>query len=117
MICPKCEQEAPWVENKEKYGQNYGKSFMCYFCKPCDMYVGCHNNTKEPLGTMADSDTMKWRQQTHRALDIFWQNRGMKREEVYKKLKDWFGEEIHIGSSNIQKCRNIINAIPEIFKS
>ena len=117
MICPKCEKEAPWVENKEKYGKNYGKSFMCYFCKQCDTYVGCHNNTKEPLGTMADRDTLKWRQQAHASIDPLWKNRGYERKEVYRKLKEWFGEEIHIGSAGIKRCRDIINAIPEIFKS
>lgn len=54
MICPYCKRPAKWVENKEIYGKNYGKSYMMWLCKPCDAYVGCHNNTKEPLGTLAN---------------------------------------------------------------
>lgn len=116
MICPKCEKEAPWVENKEKYGKNYGKSYMCYFCKDCDTYVGCHNNTKTPLGTMADNDTMKWRSKAHAVIDPLWKNYGYTREEVYRRLRYWFGEDIHIGSCNIERCRDVINAIQSIFK-
>ena len=50
MICPYCNKEAKWCENKVIYGKNYGKSYMCYYCKDCDAYVGCHNNTKFPNG-------------------------------------------------------------------
>lgn len=57
MICPYCKKEALWCENKEIYGKNYGKSYMCWLCKECDAYVGCHNNTKKPLGTMANKTT------------------------------------------------------------
>lgn len=59
MKCPKCNNEAIWCENKEIYGKNYGKSYMMWLCKPCDMYVGCHNNTKVPLGIMSDKETRK----------------------------------------------------------
>ena len=50
MNCNHCNQEAEWVENKEVYGKNYGQSYMIWLCRPCDAYVGCHNNTKTPKG-------------------------------------------------------------------
>ena len=56
MICPYCQKEAPWISNEEVYGKRYGKSYMCYYCKDCDAYVGCHDNTKRALGTMANQE-------------------------------------------------------------
>lgn len=115
VICPKCNEPAPWVENKEKYGRNYGKSYMCYFCKPCGTYVGCHNNTREPLGTLADKETQQWRIKTHAVLDPLWKKQGYKRGNVYYKLDDYFGESIHIGESNIERCKEIMRAVEKIF--
>ena len=114
VICPKCNKEAPWVENKEKYGRNFGKSFMCYFCKPCGTYVGCHENTRRPLGTMADKELMQLRMKAHATIDPLWKDGKMKRKEVYKLLKEKFGREIHIGESDIETCKKIINPSPAI---
>jgi len=116
IICPKCNKEAPWVENKEKYGRNFGKSFMCYFCKPCGTYVGCHENTRRPLGTMADKELMEWRMKAHRIIDPLWKGGQYKRKSVYIRLNEAFGEEIHIGSADIENCKQIINTIPLIFQ-
>jgi hypothetical protein len=116
MICPKCNKEAPWVENKARYGRNFGKSYMCYYCKDCDTYVGCHNNSQRPLGTMADKETMKWRKNAHEVVDELWKENGYKRGAVYARLQDAFGEVIHIGESNIERCKEIIKTVPLIFQ-
>lgn len=113
IICPKCNKPAPWVENKEKYGRNYGKSYMCYFCKPCGTYVGCHNNTEKPLGTMADKETMEWRKKAHNVIDPLWKSGVYKRKEIYQMLSLEFRTEIHIGESNIKRCKEIIEFIEE----
>ena len=109
VICPKCNKPAPWVENKEKYGRNFGKSFMCYFCKPCGTYVGCHNNTRTPLGTMADNSLMKIRRNAHAVFDKLWKGKEarMSRKEAYQLLKEKFGKEIHIASASIEECKRL----------
>lgn len=111
MICPYCGKEAKWCENKEVYGRNYGKSYMCYYCKDCDAYVGCHNNTRVALGTMANKELRDWRQKAHAVFDPFWQKWGMTRDEAYEMLKTKFGREIHIGEADIQTCQQIIKAL------
>lgn len=111
IICPKCNKKAPWVENKEKYGRNYGRSYMCYYCKPCGTYVGCHNNTRKPLGTMADAELMGWRMKAHAAIDPLWKNGKMTRKEVYGMLKEKLGKEIHVGESDIETCKSIIEIV------
>ncbi|MBT7339193.1 MAG: hypothetical protein HN802_05845 [Candidatus Jacksonbacteria bacterium] len=108
MICPYCKKEARWCENKERYGRNYGKSYMCYWCQNCDAYVGCHQNTKRALGTMANKELRGWRMKAHASIDPIWRNGHAHRKKVYKDMKRHFGREIHIGESNIEQCKDII---------
>ena len=117
MICPYCNKEAEWVENKKIYGKNFGKSYMAWFCKECDAYVGCHNNTKRPLGTMANKELRTARIQAHEVINPLYENGKRSRNYVYKVLSDAFGEVIHIGESDIQKCEEIIKTAKLIFKS
>jgi len=108
MICPYCNQPAKYGPNEEFYGKRYGRSYMCYYCKPCDAYVGTHNNTTEPLGTMANRELRQWRMKAHDAFDPFWRKWGMKRNEAYEMLNTAFGKDIHIGSADIETCQKII---------
>jgi len=106
--CSFCSKKAVWVENKAVYGRNYGKSFMCWLCKDCDAYVGCHNNTRRPLGTMADDQTRKWRQAVHRRIDPLWKSGDMSRKEVYKKISDGIGFQFHTGEADVETCKKVL---------
>jgi hypothetical protein len=115
MKCQYCQKEAEWVENKEIYGKNYGKSYMMWLCKDCNAYVGCHNNTKKPLGTLANEELRTLRKQAkdlfiQKKLDGDWSNRELK-SKAYQFLKDVFGKEFHFGESTEQECKEIINLI------
>ena len=109
MICPYCNKEAKFCENKEIYGKNYGKSYMCYLCKPCDAYVGTHNNTSRALGTMANRELRQWRIKAHAAIDPLWKSKVYRRKDIYKSLRKLFGKKIHIGESDVQTCKDIVN--------
>jgi len=111
MICPYCKKEAQWVENKEIYGSNYGKSYMCYLCKDCNAYVGCHNNSRFPLGTMANEELRRWRIETHKHLDRLWKDKIFTRRQVYRMLETVFGKEVHIGEADINMCKNILRKL------
>jgi hypothetical protein len=106
--CPYCEKEAPWCENKEKYGKNYGKSYMCYYCKDCDSYVGCHENTRKPLGTMANKELRQWRMSVHEYIDPLWKEGNIKRGSLYRILSEHLGYEYHTGESDIETCKKIL---------
>jgi len=110
VICPYCGKEPEWVANEVVYGNRFGKSYMCYWCKPCDAYVGCHNNTRNPLGTMANKELRQWRMKAHAAIDPLWKSKQWSRGKVYKTLSDMFGREIHVGKSDIETCKEIINS-------
>lgn len=120
MTCPYCQKETKWCENKEIYGRNYGKSYMCYFCRPCWAYVGCHQNTKKPLGTIANAETREWRKKVHAVLDPIWQNhqhKRSKRERIYERLSRRIygknGKSFHVGESDIGTCKKALEILSE----
>jgi hypothetical protein len=110
MNCPYCNQPAKYGPNEYFYnGKRYGRSYMCYYCKPCGAYVGTHNNTTVPLGTMANQELRKWRKEAHNAFDRVWKNKRISRKEAYRWLSKTLGvKEIHIGESDIFTCKEII---------
>lgn len=115
MICPYCGNEANWVENKEIYGRNYGKSYMMYLCKPCDAYVGCHNNSKKPLGVMANKELREWRKRVHSLIDPIWRSGKLRRGQVYARLSRALGFQYHTGESDIETCKRVLAIAPEIL--
>jgi hypothetical protein len=106
--CPYCGKAAEWRENSCVYGRNYGDSYMIWICFNCDAYCGCHQNTQTPLGTMANGELREWRQKAHKAIDPIWKNGEMTRPQVYTALQKHFGREIHVGESDIETCKLII---------
>lgn len=108
MRCHYCGKQARWCENKEKYGRNYGKSYMCYLCE-CGAYVGCHNNTRTPLGSLANEELQQLRHQVHLKIDPYWQTGKISRDELYEKLSKKLGfKRYHTGRTNIEMCKNIL---------
>ncbi len=113
MICPYCKIKAKWVENKVLYGKNLGKSYMIWVCYSCDVYVGCHNNTKTPLGTMANVLLRKLRIKCHNKLDLLWNNK-RQRIDVYKWIADKMKlplEKAHISHFNKIQCKKFLKIL------
>jgi hypothetical protein len=111
MVCPYCNKKAEWVENKEVYGRNVGKSYMIYLCKDCDAYVGCHKNTRRELGSMANKELRELRTRVHDIIDPLWIYRRDKkawRTKVYEKLNKWWGGEFHVGWLRENDCKYVI---------
>ena len=117
MICPYCKKEAKWIDNAEVYGKRYGKSYMCYYCRDCDAYVGCHNNTESPLGTMANKELREWRMKAHAVIDPLWKNGAMKRKEVYYRLMKVMGRWVHIGESDIETCQEVVKRKDKLVRA
>lgn len=107
--CPYCGQPAEWVENREIYGRNYGRSYMAYLCRDCNAYVGCHRNTRKPLGTLANFEPRELRKRAHAHIDPVWKGGALSRKEVYARLSAHFGERVHIGQSDIERCLQILD--------
>lgn len=88
---------------------------MCYYCRECDAYVGCHKNSRRALGTMADKPLRNLRVKVHRTLDPLWRSRKYSRQTVYDKLHEFFGFSVHVGASDDDMCYEILEALPYIF--
>lgn len=116
MKCPYCQKLAEWTSNEIVYGKKYGRSFMCYYCKDCDAYVGCHNNTRKPLGTMANKELRQKRIKAHAIIDELWKSKKYFRRTVYKRLSEAFGKQVHIGLADQKECDDIIKTAELIFQ-
>lgn len=113
MICSYCNQPAKFVNNSEIYnGKQYGKSYMMWYCKPCNAYVGVHhNNPNAPLGTMANKELREWRKKAHALFDPLWKSGKMSRKQAYLWLKEKTGRWIHMGESDIETCKEVIELL------
>ena len=115
MKCTYCKHEAEWVQNKEVYGRNYGKSYMIWLCRNCGAYVGCHNNTRRAKGTFANTELRAARRLAHATIDPLWRSGKYTRKGVYTMLEDAFGEQVHVGESDERRCMEIIKTAKLIF--
>ncbi len=106
VYCQYCNQKANLVDSSVIYGKSYG---LIYLCKPCDAYVGVHKGTTKPLGILANAELREWKKKAHSIFDPIWKNGKYTRKEAYRILADKLGEkEVHIGESDIDKCKKII---------
>ena len=108
VICPSCNKPAEWKDNAEVYGRRYGKSYMCYHCRDCDTMVGCHNNTKVPLGTMVGKELRQLRRAVHAKIDPLWRSGKMKRGHVYSRISKALGYTYHTGEADEETCRKVL---------
>jgi hypothetical protein len=81
---------------------------MAYFCRDCDAYVGCHNNSVIPKGTLANKELRELRIKCHEIIDPIWRYQGIKRKVLYKALSRWWGGEFHIGWLREDDCKYFI---------
>jgi hypothetical protein len=116
MKCTYCGRDAEWVPNSEVYGRNYGASYMIWLCRPCDAYVGCHNNTQAPKGSFANRELRQARRAAHAVIDPIWQSGRYRRKTVHKRLAEAFGEEVHVATSDVARCHEIIKTAKLVFQ-
>jgi len=86
-------------------------SIKFWVCDPCGARVGCHKGTDSPLGTMANHELRTFRQQAHTAFDPKWRKTNKPRSKAYA----WLAKKMristsncHIGSFNIEQCKQVI---------
>lgn len=108
VICPYCKGISEMIKSKEIYGKDYG---WLYICKPCDAYVGCHKNSKRPLGRLANKNLRKLKNEAHRYFDKIWKLKILDRTKAY----NWLSEQLnipfdytHIGMFSEKTCRAVV---------
>ena len=113
VICSYCGQITCLVKGSDiykKYNKLYSEKYF-YYCKQCDAYVGCHPNTKNPLGTVANKTLRKLRNSCHNSFDKIWKNKYLSRSKAYKWLASELNislKQCHIGMFDEQMCLEAI---------
>ena len=118
MKCPFCQLKILPVNGV------YG---WMYKCHPCNASVGCHPNTKNPLGTMAKPELRKLRSEAHRVFDPLWKAK-IKRDNCTKKearqsAYRWLSTQLnidykacHIGLFQDDLCLKTIEICKEYYR-
>lgn len=112
--CPYCGSGIECVNTAVIYGRSYGKAWVCERWPDCDAYVGCHGNTRKPLGTLANGKLRKLRNHLHRLFDPLWRDGDMTRDEAYRWLADKLGlpqAKAHIAMLNEDRCELLIEEL------
>ena len=114
LVCPYCGGQAEWVDNSVVYGKTVGRFTKIWWCAKDRAYVGCHNNTMRPLGTMANAQLREWRRRTHREIDVLWTMKKMTRDQMYRRLSEMLGHEVHVAWADVDECERIMEAAKKL---
>lgn len=111
--CPYCNDKARKAHGTEIYpGYSHLEGKRFWLCKPCDAYVGTHENSNwKPLGRLANKELRSWRMKAHRLFDPLWKGGKMKRQEAYAWLAAKLGieyKQCHIAHFDVDMCIKVI---------
>lgn len=121
--CPYCYNKASLVTGREIYPhtKNLNHKFI-WLCKKCDARVGCHGNTRKPLGTLANAELRRHRQSCHKAIDWVWKTGKLNRNEVYRRLAKRLQIQLkfcHIALFDVAMCMRVLDVAksPSFFEN
>lgn len=124
LLCDYCSGPVRLISNSEIYGTEYGDWPYAYACSSCDAYVGLHNDTDLPLGTMADKETRDARKLAKEPFQKLWMignrdGRYARRTKAYAWLASAIqipAEECHFSMFDQERaeqahrlCQNLLN--------
>lgn len=106
--CPYCQGSVELVNHAEVYnGREYGDWPYIYLCRECNAYVGLHEYTDIPLGTLANRELREARKQEKVHFEALWYNR-----ESRTRAYEWLAAEMkipvsecHWGMFTVEQCR------------
>lgn len=119
-ICPYCLKSSKLVKGNVIYPLRkhlYAKSY--YHCSRCKAWVGCHPNSIEPMGRLANASLRTARMEAHAAFDPIWEtasgSNGRTKRTERLKAYIWLARELgmpvrdcHIGMFDIKTCRKVV---------
>ena len=119
--CPRCGANATMRPASVVYGKEDKRGGYLYICDrypKCDCYVGAHQKSLKPLGTLADGNLRHKRILAHKAFDRLWKEGVMTKRQAYIWMQAKFGlssEQAHIAKFSEYMCDELIaicNALP-----
>lgn len=115
MPCPFCGGVAKLEDDARLYhGRHYGEAYICENFPRCRGYVGAHNDTHLPKGTLADDATREARIQAHHIFDSYWKSYCCDRRKAYAKLAKAMNlrfDRTHIARFGIEECNRVIEIV------
>ncbi len=113
LTCPYCKCKAKLAMAAAVYPDRNlpGKVYVCNRFPRCDSYVGVHNGTNIPKGTLANKDLRAARMRAHGAFDSFWRSRHWSRAHAYETLAlhlTLSRDKAHIGQLDIAQCEKVV---------
>ena len=121
--CPYCGANAKLRPATVVYGDAaLNKNSYVYVCDrypTCDAYVAAHEESKLPMGTLANGELRNKRIRAHHAFDQLWKSGRMTKKEAYRWLQMQFGlrslllELAHIGMFGEYVCDRLIRECTE----
>ena len=85
--------------------------FVCSKYPACDSYVGVHQKTREPMGTLAGKELRGKRIEAHKVFNRLWESGLMEKWQAYKWMGAKFGlnrQQAHIAKFSEYMCDELI---------
>lgn len=111
ITCPYCGERATLIDSAIIYRESYGNIYLCSNYPECDSFVGVHNGTDIPHGSLANSKLREIRKTAHARFDQLWQTGGMARNSAYRWLAQQLNipvDNTHIGYFDLDMCKKVI---------
>lgn len=92
--------------------------YVCSQYPKCNAYVGVHEGTLKPLGTLANAELRSKRIHAHHLFDRIWQSGIMSRDAAYQWLRYSFGltgAYAHIGEFSDYYCEQLIDMSKQLL--
>jgi hypothetical protein len=119
--CPYCGGGARTRAASEVYGgrsnsAQWGNLLVCNNFPICDSYVGIHDGTNSPKGTLANRALRDLRKQAHTLFDAYAVNGHIvTRKEAYGIAGQWMGVvPFHVGDLRNEGCLSFVQRFPEL---
>ena len=122
VTCPYCGGMAVLREGKYVYGDRSRgeRLYVCCNYPKCDSYVGVHEGTNTPMGTLANAELRNKRIRAHKLFDSIWKNNLMTKKEAYRWMEYFMGlpkDEGHIAKCSDYRCEELMKKCRECLEN
>lgn len=107
LLCPYCHTATRLIEG-------------FWECPSCLARVECHPGTTAAMGFVANEALRKQRHQVHEVMDQLWLTGGLKRSDVYYKLRQQMNltkAQCHVAKFNEEQCKQALKCLKTIEDS
>ncbi len=112
IYCCSCNKEilANKITGEKIYNHREDLYHLIFWqCPFCELYVGSHKETNEPLGIIPTKEMKDLRIEIHNILDPLWKDGKITRGKIYRRMSGFLKKEYHTASlSTIEEHQNAL---------